>query len=111
MDSFRRALTSLASAGRLCGSGARGVKARSCYRHAERLAARQDTATIGRAIGSDTKGKLSLLIYLASIPLAFISTLISCACFVTVAVIWLVPDRRIERAMREPGGGTHGGEH
>ncbi len=61
---------------------------------------------IARAIGNDFKGKLSLVIYLASIPLAFVATWISCACFVAVAIIWLVPDRRIERTLHESHGGA-----
>ena len=52
-----------------------------------------------RAVGSDVKGKISLVLYLASIPLAFVSTWISIAIFVGVALIWLVPDRRIERVL------------
>jgi uncharacterized membrane protein len=51
------------------------------------------------AVGSDWKGKASPLLYLAAIPLAFVSPWISCALYVTVALIWLVPDRRIERRL------------
>jgi uncharacterized membrane protein len=49
------------------------------------------------AIGPDGKGKLSLAIYCAAIPLAYVNQWISDALYVTVALIWLVPDRRIER--------------
>jgi uncharacterized membrane protein len=52
---------------------------------------------LARAIGSDWKGKLSPVLYAAAIPLAFEHQLISDALFVTVALVWLVPDRRIER--------------
>jgi uncharacterized membrane protein len=52
-----------------------------------------------RAVGSDLKGKVSLALYLASIPLAFVSTWISIAIYVAVALIWLIPDRRIERTL------------
>ena len=48
------------------------------------------------AIGSDRKGKLSMLLYAAAIPLAFVNQWISDALYVAVALIWLVPDRRIE---------------
>jgi len=48
------------------------------------------------AVGDETKGKLSALLYLASIPLAFVQEWISYAIFVGVALMWLVPDRRIE---------------
>jgi len=53
-----------------------------------------------RAIGSDKKGRVSLLLYLISIPIAFYAPMMSCALFVTVAAIWLVPDRRIEHVLR-----------
>ena len=49
------------------------------------------------SIGSDAKGNLSLVIYVASIPLAFVHTWISGACWVFVALLWFIPDRRIER--------------
>ena len=56
---------------------------------------------LARAIGSDTKGKISLALYLAAIPLAFVNTWISIAIYVLVALIWLIPDRRIERALEQ----------
>jgi uncharacterized membrane protein len=56
-------------------------------------------STLAKALGGDIKGKLSLLLYLAAIPLAFVNPLISGAIFVLVALIWLIPDRRIERAL------------
>ncbi len=49
------------------------------------------------AVGNDLKGKLSMALYIAAIPLAFVHQWISHALYVTVAIIWLVPDRRIER--------------
>jgi uncharacterized membrane protein len=49
------------------------------------------------ALGRDLKGKLSPLVYLAGIVLAFVSPWLAVACYVAVAVIWLVPDRRVER--------------
>jgi uncharacterized membrane protein len=52
-----------------------------------------------RAIGSDWKGKLSPAIYFLAIPLAFVSPWISNALYVFVALLWLIPDRRIERAL------------
>jgi uncharacterized membrane protein len=54
------------------------------------------SSKLARAIGSDFKGKLSLVLYLAAIPLAFVHQLLSDAIYVIVALIWLVPDRRIE---------------
>ena len=53
------------------------------------------------AIGKDVKGKLSPLIYLAAIPLAFVHQGISEALYVFAALIWLIPDRRIESKMKE----------
>jgi uncharacterized membrane protein len=56
-------------------------------------------STLAKALGSDIKGKISLFSYLAAIPLAFVNTLFSDAIFVFVALMWLIPDRRIERAL------------
>jgi TMEM175 potassium channel family protein len=52
---------------------------------------------LAEALGSDWKGKVSLVIYAASIALCFVSQWIACALYGVVALIWLVPDRRIER--------------
>jgi len=51
------------------------------------------------AIGSDWKGKLSPLLYLVGIVLAFLSPLLSIAMYVLVAALWFIPDRRIEHAL------------
>jgi uncharacterized membrane protein len=48
------------------------------------------------AVKHDVKGKLSLVLYMTAIPLAFVHQWIADALYVTVACIWLVPDRRIE---------------
>jgi uncharacterized membrane protein len=48
------------------------------------------------AVGADLKGKLSLALYAASIPLSFVSRWAAIAIFIAVAAIWLIPDRRIE---------------
>ena len=56
-------------------------------------------SVLARAVGKDVKGNLSLLIYAAAIPLAFADHRISQLCYVFVALLWLVPDRRIERAL------------
>jgi TMEM175 potassium channel family protein len=56
-------------------------------------------SVLAQAIGPDLKGKLSPLFYLVAIPMAFIHPAISEALYVTVALIWLIPDRRIERAL------------
>ena len=52
---------------------------------------------LAEALGGDLKGKISPILYLAGIVLAFVNPWISIALYVLVAVIWLVPDRRIER--------------
>jgi len=54
---------------------------------------------LATAIGKDWKGKLSPVLYLAAIPLAFVSVWIANGLFVFVAFLWLVPDRRIERVL------------
>ena len=52
-----------------------------------------------RAVGGDWKGNLSPVLYAAAIALAFWQPSVSCALYIVVAVIWLVPDPRIERAL------------
>jgi TMEM175 potassium channel family protein len=54
-------------------------------------------SAVARAIGSDAKGNISLVIYAAAIPLAFVSSWISYALYVAVALLWFVPDRRFAR--------------
>ena len=56
---------------------------------------------LAAAIGKDWKGKLSPALYFAAIPFAFVSVWISNGLFVFVALMWLVPDRRIERALQQ----------
>ena len=51
---------------------------------------------LAAAVGSDAKGKVSAVLYLAAIPLAFVHQLIAGGIYVFVALMWLVPDRRIE---------------
>ena len=54
-------------------------------------------SAVARAIGSDVKGNLSVVIYAAAIPLAFVSPWIAYALYVVVALVWFVPDRRFVR--------------
>ena len=54
-----------------------------------------------QAMGADLKGKLSPVLYLAGIVLAFVAPGSGCCLFVAVAVMWLVPDRRIEAYLAE----------
>ena len=58
---------------------------------------------LAAAIGPDWKGKLSPALYLAAIPLAFVHPWISNAVYVFVALLWLVPDCRIERVLEQRG--------
>jgi TMEM175 potassium channel family protein len=56
---------------------------------------------VKRAVGSDRKGKLSIVAYAIAIPAAFASPWIASALYVAAALMWLVPDRRIERVLGE----------
>jgi uncharacterized membrane protein len=53
------------------------------------------------ALGADMKGKLSPIFYIAGIGLAFVNSWLSMLLYVSVAVIWLIPDRRIEKVLPE----------
>jgi uncharacterized membrane protein len=63
---------------------------------------------LARALGTDFKGRVSVVLYAVAIGLAFWQPLAAVAIYVTVAVIWLVPDTRMERALRHPEGEPHG---
>jgi uncharacterized membrane protein len=77
----------------LCAGVAYYILVRALLRHHD-----QDSA-LARAIGDDFKGRISVVVYVAAIPLAFVRWWIACALYVAVAIAWLVPDRRIERAL------------
>src|SRR5881296_2845992 len=53
-------------------------------------------SVLAAALGSDFKGKASLVLYAAAIPLAFVNRWLACGLYVLVAVMWFIPDRRIE---------------
>lgn len=57
-------------------------------------------SALARAIGRDVKGKISPLLYTAGIVSAFLDTRVAGAMYVVVALMWLIPDRRIERSLR-----------
>ena len=63
------------------------------------IALHGDQSALAHAVGRDRKGRFSVLIYLAAIPLAFVSAWLACALYVLVVVQWLVPDRRIEKTL------------
>lgn len=54
---------------------------------------------LARAVGADRKSQVSMLVYLAAVPLAYVSAWISIALYVINALVWFVPDRRIEKAV------------
>jgi TMEM175 potassium channel family protein len=56
-------------------------------------------SALARAIGRDVKGKISLVFYAVAIPISSLNQWISFGLYVLVAVIWLIPDRRIERSL------------
>jgi len=56
---------------------------------------------LAKAVGKDSKGKLSPVLYLIAIPIAYVLPLISGALYVVVAVMWMIPDRRIEEILPE----------
>ena len=58
-------------------------------------------SALAHAIGNDSKGKASLLIYVSAIPIAFYKPWISIALYVVVATIWFIPDRRIEKTLAQ----------
>jgi uncharacterized membrane protein len=62
---------------------------------------------LAAAIGRDWKGKVSPALYLAAIPLAFVSSWISNGLYIFVAGLWFIPDRRIERAIARHNGAEH----
>jgi uncharacterized membrane protein len=58
-------------------------------------------STLAKATGDDFKGKISIVIYMCAIVLAHWIPKLSCALYAAVAMIWLIPDRRIEKALAE----------
>jgi uncharacterized membrane protein len=52
---------------------------------------------LARAVGADFKGNTSLVLYALALPAAFVHPWIACTLYAVVALIWLIPDRRIER--------------
>ena len=63
------------------------------------IASQGEDSLLRRAVGGDWKGKLSPALYLLAIGTAFVSQWLSLAIYAAVAVIWFVPDRRIERVL------------
>jgi uncharacterized membrane protein len=65
------------------------------------IASQGPGSLLKRAVGEDRKGKASLFLYVSAIAITFRSALLAQAIYVLVALIWLVPDRRIEHALRQ----------
>jgi uncharacterized membrane protein len=65
------------------------------------IACQGPESRLARAVKRDVKGKLSLAMYLAAVPLAFVETWVADALYVAVALMWLLPDRRIEAILHE----------
>jgi uncharacterized membrane protein len=66
------------------------------------LSAHERDSKLARALGTDFKGRISVAMYAAAIPLAFVHPLLSGVLYVLVAIMWLVPDRRFEKVLTEP---------
>lgn len=62
---------------------------------------RQANEKLAKAIGNDLKGKISVAFYIAAIPLAFVNQWVSDCLYICVALMWLIPDRRIEAGITE----------
>ncbi|HET6227011.1 MAG TPA: TMEM175 family protein [Bacteroidia bacterium] len=58
-------------------------------------------SVLAKALGKDFKGKISPVLYIAAIPLAFVSEWISGFIYVLVALMWLIPDRRLENVLNK----------
>lgn len=63
------------------------------------ISAHGKDSVIANALGRDFKGKVSIAIYALAIPLSFVNSLVACSLYVSVAIMWLVPDRRIEKSL------------
>jgi uncharacterized membrane protein len=58
-------------------------------------------SVLATAVGRDFKGKVSIVVYLSAIPISFVNSWLAFSLYVLVAVMWLIPDRRIEKTLSE----------
>ncbi|MCB9170079.1 MAG: DUF1211 domain-containing protein [Flavobacteriales bacterium] len=58
-------------------------------------------SALAKAVGRDRKGRISQVCYISAIPLAFVHPAIAGGLYITVALIWIIPDRRIEKQLTE----------
>jgi uncharacterized membrane protein len=65
------------------------------------LATHGQDSLLAKALGNDFKGKISVVLYLAAVALAFVQAWLALAIYALVALMWLVPDRRFERLLAE----------
>jgi uncharacterized membrane protein len=65
------------------------------------IRAQRNDSILKKAVGRDWKGKLSLVLYLVAILATFRSTSVAHGIFVSVALLWLIPDRRIKRVLQQ----------
>ena len=56
---------------------------------------------LATSIGNETKGKISIALYILGIGISFVNPIISISCYTLVAIIWFIPDKRIEKSLRE----------
>ena len=84
--------------------GVVGLGAGIAYSVLVRMIIRVDgtDSNVGRAIGTDAKGYLSLVLYAAGIALAYVSPWLSYALYAAVGVLWILPDRRLSRSVDLP---------
>jgi uncharacterized membrane protein len=74
------------------------ILSRSLIRH------HGEDSALATAVGDDLKGKISVIIYALAIPLTWVGWWLAFGLYILVALIWLVPDRRIEKTLADPGG-------
>jgi len=58
-------------------------------------------SVLATAVGRDFKGKVSVMVYAVAIPFSFVNSWVACALYVLVAIMWLIPDRRIEKTLMQ----------
>ena len=66
------------------------------------IGAHGSESELANRVGSDLKGKISVVIYLVAVPLAFVNVWIALALYASVALVWLIPDRRFEKTPDAP---------
>ncbi|OGQ22966.1 MAG: hypothetical protein A3I05_06110 [Deltaproteobacteria bacterium RIFCSPLOWO2_02_FULL_44_10] len=71
------------------------------YLLAHSLMSQRENAQLARAIGKDYKGIASIIIYAIAIPLSFLNPWLSFSLYALVAIMWIIPDRRIEKGIGE----------